>query len=316
MAIVSFEVVVDDIQAALAFYDVIQVWRSPDQSGSPVPYVEITAASPEPAIIDSSIGPWTLDGQSLGVSLSGADLVSVVFSGTDLLDLQSVIDQINEVIPGFASESGEDTGRLRLTSPITGTGASILLIGNAATTMSLLTTKVNGKGARLGLVSTNTTYLVRDFDGSLSYWYKTRFYSTKTKATSAFSSPRQGASTTAVSESFTSVAKVNLADGSGAPVAGRRIIFVPVSVRVVDVGGGTLYGAMPGVDRLIITTDDTGHAEMSLIRGASYRVFFEGTTYQREFTVPDSSEFNLLTILSSIPDVFSIVQTPPMPIRS
>ena len=315
MAIISFDIAVDDIQAALAFYDVIQVWRSPNEAG-PDPYVEITSSSPEPAILESGLGPWNLNTQSLGVSLSGADLVSIAFSGTDPIDLKSVIDKINTIIPGLASEAGADSGKLRLTSPITGTGASIVVTGSAATTLALSTSKVNGKGARIGLSQTNTTYQIRDFDGSLDFWYKTRFYSTKTKATSAFSTPRQGAPTAATGSSLLTKAKVRLADGTGRPVIGRRIIFVPVGVKVVDVGSGILYGSMPGTDRLIAITTDTGYAEMLLLRGATYRVFFEGTTYQREFVAPNSTEFELLSLLSTVPDVFSIVQAPPMPIRS
>ena len=54
---------------------------------------------------------------------------------------------------------------------------------------------------------------------------------------------------------------------------------------------------------------------MALVRGEKFKVFFEGSNYFREFVVPNVAEFDLLQILSTTPDPFTIVQMPAMPIR-
>lgn len=318
MAIISFDILVEDLEAVLALYDRIQVWRSPDEDGAPTPYAEITAAEDAPAIIDGSVaGTWALDGTTLTISLSGADPVSVVFDGTNPMDLQTVLDQINDVIPEFASEVPGDPGtdRVRLTSPLKGTGATILLSGSACAVLGLNTVKEAGKTHRIALTNPTVSYRFRDYDGLLEGWYKTRFFSTKTGAASEYSTPRQGAPQTVLSDALMSVATVDLIDGSGKPLIGRRVIFVPMGVQVIG-DGAINFGLLASVDRLVATTDTRGHASISLARGHTFRVFFEGTGYHREFVVPDTATFDLMTILSTKPDPFSIVQVPPSPIRN
>lgn len=318
MAIISFDILVEDLEAVLALYDRVQVWRSPDEDGSPTPYAEITAAEDEPAVVDgSAAGTWSLNGLTLSVSLSGADAVDITFDGTNPFDLQTVLDQINDAIPEFASEVPGDpeTNRVRLTSPLKGTGSTILLSGSACAVLGLSTTKASGKTHRIALTSPTVTYRFRDYDGLLNGWYKTRFYSTKTKAASDFSPPRQGAPQVVLSDALMSVATVDLIDGSGKPIVNRRVIFVPMGVQVI-VDGDTNFGLLASVERLVATTNERGHASISLARGHTFRVFFEGSGYHREFVVPDTATFDLLTVLSTSPDPFSIVQVPPSPIRN
>lgn len=314
MAIVSFEITVDDPEAVGAVYDRIQVFRSTDQGGIDPPYEELTAATALPAIVDGTVpGPWNLHGQALGISLSSADVVTVSFTDPDPYNLKQVLDVINAVVPDLASPI-PDANRVRLTTPITGTGATIALSGLAVTTLGFASLR-NGRSARPILHDATTSYSFRDFAGSLSHWYRTRFYSSKTQAASLFSSPRQGAAGTVFGQGLVAKAKVYIADGSGTPIAGRRVIFLPMSVATLDIGSGVVYGSLPGVDRLVAITDDSGYAEMHLVIGSTYRVFFEGTSYQRELIVPDVSEFDLLTALSTSPDVFTPVRTPALPIR-
>lgn len=312
MSIISFNITVDDLDAVLALYDSIQVWRSPDASGDPTPFSEVTASDSLPAIVDGTVaGPWEINDLVLGVSLSNAETVSIVFEGSDPIDLATALRQINEAIPGLASEND---GRLRLTSPLLGTGSSIALSGSAISVLGLSATKVNGRGPRLLLTSPTVTYRFRDYDGILTDYYKTRFYSSKTGAASAFSAVRQGAPQTIISEASLSLATIDLADGAGRPVVGRRIIFVPLGVQSL-LQESVSYGILPTADRLIAVTDDRGHAELQLVRGHSFRVFFEGTGYHRDMVVPDQSSFDLLTILSTANDPFTIYQAPPSPIR-
>jgi hypothetical protein len=95
---------------------------------------------------------------------------------------------------------------------------------------------------------------------------------------------------------------------------GRRIIFVPTGYVQTDGTDGNPFASLPSVDRIIAITDESGHAETPLLIGQDFRVFFEGTTFQRDFTVPDD-DFDLFTVLSAMPDPFTIVEAPPMPIR-
>lgn len=320
MSIVTFFVNVPDLEGVLALYDRIQVWRSPDKTGAPTAYTEVTTSSSEdtPAILDGSVaGPWNLNGMVLSIAANGADPVSVTFSGTNPFNLETVLEALESLVYVIAEETPTDTNKIRLRTRVAGTASSLLISGTAAAVLGLSTTKVNGKASRIVLTSPTEVYEFSDFDGNVDHWYKTRFSSSVSGATSEFSSPHQGAPDTVLSAGFLTKAIVDLIDGSGRPVVGRRIIFVPVSQSVIE-DDTVNFGILAGVERLEAVTDNRGHAEINLVKGHTFRVFFEGTTYQREFVVPDPSPatfFDLLTVLSTAADPFSIVQAPPQPIR-
>lgn len=315
MSVISLDILVDDLASALALFDVIQVWRSTNGTGGP--FYEITAPAVTKAAITSTPGPWNLHSKTLTIVLNAADPLDIVFTGADPFNLTAVIQAINSVIPGLAAQTGPNLNTVTLTSPVTGTGSSIIVSGTGATALGLPTTKVNGQAARIPLVNPTTDYKFQDFDGDPSYLYKTRYYNSLTHSVSSFSAPRQGNPQVVLPGSALSKATVNLVNGAGQPIVGRRIIFVPINVQQVLVAGSPAinYGVLPGFDRIIMQTDQTGHAEASLVKGETFRVFFEGSQYQREFVVPNT-DFDLLTVLSTEPDVFDIVQAPPMPIRT
>lgn len=314
MPVISLDVHVDDLDAVLALFDKVQVWRSETELGT---YAEITAASDLPAKLTGTVvGPWALSGKTLTITLNNADPINVTFTGTDPLPLNTVLQKINSLIPALATESGSNTGLVMLTSPVLGTGSALQVSGNAAAVLGLSTTKVNGFAARISLVNPTTDYSFRDYDGDETFWYKTRYFSTVTGTVSSFSDPRQGNPQVVLPASVLSKAIVNLVDGAGRPVVKRRIIFVPTSQVLVNDASSNLYGSLPGVDRLVAETDEKGNAEIDLVRGQTFRVFLEGTSYQREFVVPNASNFNLFTVLSTAPDPLSIVQAPPRPIRT
>lgn len=320
MSIITFVVGVEGVETLSAFYDRIEVWRSPDRDG-PAPYTEITVAGNDdlPAVLDGAVaGPWNLNGLVLNVSCCGADPVPVSFSGTNPFSLQTVLGILAAAVSEFdqvgVSEVPADTGCVRLVSAMRGTGASLQVSGSAAVVLGLSTTKVNGKAKRISLAAPIDAYTVHDFDGSPSYWYKTRFSSTLSGAVGSFSEPYQGSPQVVLSDDKLALATVYLVDGSGAPIVGRRIIFVPTTAKSAQ--ETVLYWSLPGVDRLVVTTNDQGYAEIKLRIGQTFKVFFEGSPYHRELTVPDESPFDLLTALSTAADPFSIVQSPPMPIRT
>jgi hypothetical protein len=312
MAVINIDIHVEDLASVLALFDRIQVWRSVAEHGT---YAEITAPSDEPAILDGSVpGPWPLNGKTLNITLNSADPIPIHFAGTDPLNLHDVCQAINSLIPALATEAGSGTNKLRLTSPVTGTGSSLIVTGDAAAVLGLSTTKTNGKSARIVVVSPTVDYLFRDFDGLATDWYETRYYSTSTHSVSSFSEPRQGSPQVVLPDATLSLAKVSLADGAGHPVVNRRIIFVPMGVQLVA-SGDKNYGIMAGPERVVVCTDCTGYAEIKLVRGQKFRVFFEGLAHEREFVVPNVTEFDVLQTISTTPDPFTIVQAPDLPIR-
>lgn len=312
MAVISLDIHIEDLATVLALFDRIQVWRAPVELSED--YSEITAAADLPASMDGSLpAPFALGGKTLNITLNSADPVPVSFTGGPFT-LQEVTQRINSLIPALASEAGTSTGKLRLTSPTTGTGSSLLVTGDAVAILGLPTSKTNGKAARIVVVSPTVDYLFRDYDGLSTDWYKTRYYSSSTQSVSSFSEPRQGSPQVVLPDASLSLAKISLADGAGRPLVNRRIIFVPMSLRQVAVDDKN-YGIINGPDRIVICTDCIGYAEIKLVRGQKFRVFFEGLAHEREFTVPDTTEFDVLQAISDMPDPFTIVQSPALPIR-
>ena len=312
--LISLDIHVDRLDDVLSIFDQIEVWRS--IVGSSGPYYEITDDNgPIAAIIDGTEeGTFTLNGLGLEVSIDGAASQTVTFLGTKPLDLATVISQINAVMPGLASEVPTSTDRLRITSSLTGTGAALLVTaGAAATELGLGTDKVNGRAARVSIVDPTSDYNFKDLDGLESYFYKTRYSSTFTNTVSAFSDPRQGSVDTVIPLANLSKATMWIVTGEGKPVVARCIRFVPMDVKNIAAGD---YWVIPGKDaRTVAVTNESGYAEIYLLRGSTYRVFFEGTSYGREFIVPDQTEFDLLALVGTSPDPFDIVQAPARPIK-
>lgn len=310
MAVIKIDIHVSNLAEVLAIFDRIEVWRS--TTGPTGTYSEVTAPSATSATLDgSNTGPFTVAGQTLSVEVDGAAPVDITFTGTGDLDLATVISQINNAVPGLASEVPTSTNRLRLTSPTTGTGSSLLVSGGAVGILGLSTAKVNGRAARITLTSPTTDYTFTDLDADATYYYKTRYSSSTTSTVSSFSDPSQGVASTIIATTFLSRATIDLATSSGQPIADRRVIFVPISSQLVD-GAAVLQQQ----DRVVVKTNAAGHAEVDLVIGATVKVFIEGTSFSRTFTVPNQATFDVMTVAPAEQDPLSIVATePPRPIR-
>jgi hypothetical protein len=319
MPVAELEIAVSDVQDVVILYDRLELFRSPTQDGVPTPFSPITALTPTSAILDGTVGgPWNLNGQTMNIVVDGAPPVTVSFSGTNPFLLVTVRNAINAAFPSLpsllASEVLTDTNRIRLTSPTSGTGSILQVSGTAASILGLLTDRANGKSA-CPLLSANTEiYVITDFDGQPTYWYKVRYLNSATNAVSGFSDAFLASGGVALTESFLSIGKIALSDVGGNPVKGRRIIFIPTSSQVIADGSGHNYGVLPSVDRIVVTTDDNGRASISLVKGQRLKVFIEGTTFQREFVVP-STDFDILTVASAQPDPLSIVVAAPLAVR-
>lgn len=319
MPVIELEIEVPDIQQVIVLYDRLEMFRSPDEDGDPVPFTSITALEPTAATLNGSVaGPWNLNGQSLTIALDGAPGVTVTFSGVNPFILATVKSAINSsfslLTSALAIEVPTDTNKLRLQSNSAGTQSSIQVSGSAATILGLSTSKTNGKSASQ-LLSTNTEiYRFSDFDGQSTFWYKARFLNSETNAVSEFSDPFLGGDGVGIPSPSLSTGKIAIADSSGNPIVGRRIIFVPVNAQVISDGIGNNYGILPSVDRIVVLTDNNGRASILLVKGQQLKVFIEGTTFQREFVVP-FTDFDILTVAAIQPDPLSIVIAPPLSIR-
>ena len=311
MAIVEFTIHVDDPESVVAIFDRIQVWRSATQNGT---YTDITANEDVSAQLDGvNYAPWSITGKALTVIADNATPRTIVFAGTDPISLDDVISQINSIFPGLASESTVTSGVIHLQSPITGTGSVLEISGNASAVLGLINAHINGKAGRLLLSSTTEDYVFRDLDASPTYWYKTRYYNAFTGAVSDYSPPQLGGPGAGLTSS-TVVGKIAIVDITGAPIQDRRIILVPTSSQLIDNGSGVFFGILPSVDRIELVTDSFGQASTNLVVGQRLKVFIEGTTFNREFEVPDA-DFDILSTASTENDPFDIVTVPAMPVR-
>lgn len=312
MAIIEFDVHIDNVESISAIYDRIQVWRSPTESGT---YVDLTDDDATAAIIDGTVeGPWILDGLTLIIALNAAEQRTVTFSGTNPLSLATVLEQINDEFPALALEVPTDTDKVRLLSSTTGTQSILEITGTARAVLGLSALRTNGKTARLIISSNTDEYLFRDFDGTNGYWYKTRYYNTVTGAISSFSPAMQEGDGIGLPSSHTVVGSIALADLTGAPIVGKRIIFVSTGSQVRADGSGNNYGIFGSVFRVEAITDLNGRAEVTLVIGQQLKVFFEGTDFHRQFEVPNE-DFDILEVVTNQPDPLNIVTTPPIPIR-
>ena len=305
--IVYVDVEIADINKALLTYDRIQIWRSPDNID---PYQEITAEDDIAAsIIGSEDGPWALTGTSLTIIKNSADPITISFTGTDPIDLQSLISYINQIIPDFASQAGPNINRLKLTSNLKGLRSDLTLSGSATSILGLSTTRVVGKSHRIELISPTTRYRFYDIDGAPTYYYKARFSSSINNNVSAFSPIIRATLPQIIPDNDLVTGSITLTSAFGFPVEGKRIIIVPITDTEIN------NAALLSIDtRIVIKTDQFGFASVKLPPGITARIFFEGTGFSREIIVPDQ-DFNILEAMTTYPDPFNIVSTPPMPIR-
>lgn len=314
--ITTVKIVINSLADTLQFFNRIEVYRSTTVDTGP--FFELTDVNgPLPAIVDgTNTGPFNLHGLSLSLTLDGAATPTVIaFTDTDPIGLADVITKINSVVDGLALEVPTSTNRLRLNSTTEGTGSSLIVAaGSAATALGLATTKANGKERRIRIVNPTTMYQFVDRDGQNDFWYKYRFSNTDNVSTSDFSIPQQGSVDVVVPSEQLVKGTLNLVDGLGRPVVGRRIIFIPGTSGVVPT---TSFHIVPGFDaRVEVLTNELGYAEANLLRGITYRMILEGTSLMREFITPTSGgPFDLMTIASTAPDPFDIATVPPRPFK-
>jgi len=96
----------------------------------------------------------------------------------------------------------------------------------------------------------------------------------------------------------------------GLPVPGVRVLIDASDTPEAVTVGSTEWTLLSG--QLVLTSDQSGHVETYLVRGAEVEVAVVGTPIRRTFTVPDAASTTLMSALGSGDDPF-IIATPNLP---
>jgi len=302
---VTLTINVGNIEAALASYDVIKIKRS--TTGYAGVYSDITAVTPQAATLTApAAGNYDVAGKTLQFIIDQQAQVDHIFAGVPGTPLTAaqVADQLNTAFG--TTVAYDDAGTLVFISATTGTASRVEIVGGGAAADFGWSggERDIGEAAHIQLVAGQSLYSFTDHDGESSYYYKAQFLNTSNNLTSAESTPFQGDAGTVVGSDKLAVAKVDLIDGRGLALPEQEITFYGVDQQLQVEGFKLTLNRKP----ITIITDNTGHAEVPLVKGSKWKVVFEGTSFIREFTVPDEPSFDLLSLLGAAPDPFKIVE--------
>lgn len=304
MAVIKLTVFVEKLANVLSLFDSIAVERAPADTG---PFVQITTPVASAATITGTVqGPFTVNGKTLIVKIDNGADQTFTFVTADPISSDDLADLINDTITS-ATASGS-TQYLKLTTSGTGTGSRIDIVGGTALADLGFTLDdwVTGTDAHVALSPSQEEYEYDDQNGEVSFYYRTRFYSSISGQFSTYSDPILGSVGYIVPGSELIIGKIDLAGIDGKPVAGRVILF---GVRDQPLVASSFLIAA----NAYVVTDESGHAEINLIKGARVEVTVSGTAVTRVITVPDSgSDFNLVDAIAAADDSFQI-QIPNIP---
>ncbi len=276
----TYKLVLDPV-AALTQFTRLRWYRS--ITGPNGPFEAISAATAGAAVLTGThLEPHALNGKTLKFRVNGVTDVEVLFSGADpYTTADAIADIIAETALVVPSDAGDS--RLRLTTVATGTGASIeILESEGAIALGLQTGQFAiGVGADIVLGSLQHQYLFTDSNGSRDYWYRTQLLDHVSLAVDALSPPFPGSEVPVIPYDLTIAAFVRIIDMRGRPIEGRRVVVANVFLPNT-VGDYNIFRHSES-----FLTDDTGYAEIRLIRGSVIDVHVEGTTYTRRVTLPD-----------------------------
>jgi len=287
-------------------YTKIEIWSSKDQGNS---YQEVTSSVAGAAVLVSAEAKTTfaMASKLLKLSINGAAEVSILFASTPAnWTPAQVVNRINEVVPGLASLDGV---KVKMTSPTTGRVSTLLVTYNDAWDLELPAGTLSyGTDARPTLVLNQLIYPFSDVAGHSEDRYKWRFSANGVNPVSEFS-VRVFGNTNPPGAAPVSVATAHFV-GLDGRAQKRRIVVVSSNSPAV-ISGVAVGNELP----LVVDSDDLGFLQIPLVQGSVVRVAIEGTTYVREFTVPAATSFDLLAVMASAPDPFTIQVPAPFLIR-
>ena len=284
-------------------YDRLEVWRSRSTADGPYEALHdntwLPATLPPGAPTTPPSPPQTgsyvsVVGLDLQFLIDGVEVVSITFTGVNPITLGAVATQIaaqsNQLLSSFVINGGlvVQTGQLGEIAMLQCTG------GEAAPLLGFDTTSAGiafGRDARIVLIYPNEQYSVFDKHGSSTYFYKTRFYNSSSGSFSDYSLPTQASSPAGISQANLVRCYVDLVDLTGSAIPNAELL-VYNNFNGTQVESKTVTG---GAVRLL--TDQNGHAELLLPRGAQVRVAIGGTDLARDVTVPTDSTIQSINLL-------------------
>jgi hypothetical protein len=312
-----------DGSAWQGLFDRVEVWRS--RISAQGPYEPLMADSMLPAILppgnEAVLAPNPpIDGP--GSATTGLLLqfllnervpVNVTFTGVNPVTFGEAATQIETQSLGtLLAFAYEDI--LVVQTVQAGLAATLRCVGGDAAPLLGLVAQcplslAYGRDPRIELVFGQENYSFVDPYGSSDFFYKARFFNTLTRTASEFSPPFQGRPLIGVPAAGLCRCYVNLVDLTGAPLANQEVL-ISSTFNGTEASGRVVAG---GQRRLL--TDQTGHAEVLLVRGTPVTVGIGGTTIARDVVVPADTTVESIDLLSSANgqnDVFT-VQIPTIP---
>lgn len=287
-------------------YSRIEIHQSIDEGNS---YQEVTAAAAQAAVLDSLPAQTTfqMGGKLLKLKVDGGTEQSISFSSLiPFWTATQVANRINEVIGALASVVTTTT--VRLTSPTLGRASSIEVTYCDAEDLFSVGI-VYGRAERPTLVSGTLLYTFPDVAGKGTDRYKWRFSANGSNPFSDFSAVVSGSKQPTIPAGSLSVATAQFYDQGGQPIKTRILVGMDSTPQV---HGGAFVSRGSS---MVVDSDDAGFLQVTLVRGIRCRVAIEGSSYIREFVVPNTPSFDLLTVMATANDPFTVQQVPPSLIR-
>jgi len=284
----------------------IEVWQSLNDGDT---YEELTAPAAQAAFIESLSAQTTFrqGGKLLKFIINGGAEVSVSFSSlVDVWTAQQVVDRINEVAPGVASLSVD---KVKLSSNSTGRASSVEVTYSDGVDLGYPIVKVFGKDPRITLVPTTLSYLYSDVSGTTLARYRWRFSANGADPISEYSAYVLGFEVPLINSGQLSVCSTTFIGLDGQPVKTKVIVVADQPPTALSTYAVTNH------QPLIFESGDDGFIQFTLVRGAKVRAAIEGSSFVREFVVPNAASFDLLTVMSTSTDPFTVQTVPPYLIR-
>jgi len=310
MTIIKIKIYVPELRSTMQLFDRVEVQRS--VLGSPLysdalSITKITAAAA--ALLGRIVQPYTgLSGTQLKLKLNQGTEITIPFTTSDPISIQTVIDAVNRAVPGLVA-SYDGSGCLSLVTVQKGTKASVEITDGTANTPLGFATGENASGEdeHIQLMRGVATYSYEDRFGLATNYYRTRYINSLSGNFSDWSDWIPGISGSGVQSANLILGTIKLAGIDGAALVGAKVTVVNVYSPIIQ-DGYFIAGRSKTV-----STDGVGQAQVTLIRGSTIDVIVEGTTVIRRITVPSEGDsFDLLDASLQTDDAFGI-QVPDLP---
>lgn len=289
--LIKVKIFVDDIDAIIADFDQIEVWRSVASSGPWEPVAVNGGPTSASVIGDDRQEPFQLNGRTLEVEFNGITKRTASFTGADPYSGASAVADIDAAITSLGSSSVTD-GSLKITTTSTGNGASVQVTGGDYTNAGYQLDDCGlGYDAPVDLVPGQQAYVCEDHNGHASYWYRTRYRNSVSAEVSEYSVPFPATSVQKLDPASLITGTCHLVDLRGNALVGQMLTIH--NLLEPSISGG--YGILGG--DLYLTTDSEGYCSTTLVRGSLVEVAFSNTPVRRRIRVPTDptlEEFDFL----------------------